>query len=212
MCALIGQIKYLTVWRLTTHIWVYRTANLQTLHFIYLFNKYRYWIFYTCSILSVFFSSKCSLFHNANLFGSCIIHILYTGCAKIKKNNSGAKVLNSECVLVALVVQNAKRMRRIITPVSCPALSCFSTLSHKQHDIRNKVTEHKICALIFYATFVRNISLSKTKSARYYQKGTLGGHAQYFYPCQVSTKLEIFSTDFQISSFFRYHENSSSGI
>ena len=32
-----------------------------------------------------FFSSKCSLFHNANLFGSCIIHILYTECAKIKK-------------------------------------------------------------------------------------------------------------------------------
>ena len=40
-----------------------------------------------------FFSSKCSLFHNANLFGSCIIHILYTGCAKIKKNNSGSKGL-----------------------------------------------------------------------------------------------------------------------
>ena len=32
-----------------------------------------------------FFSSKCSLFHNANSFGFCIIHILYTGCAKIKK-------------------------------------------------------------------------------------------------------------------------------
>ena len=43
-----------------------------------------------------FFSSKCSLFHNANLFGSCIIHILYTECAKIKKkNNSGAKRLIS---------------------------------------------------------------------------------------------------------------------
>ena len=41
-----------------------------------------------------FFSSKCSLFHNANLFGSCIIHILYIGCAKIKKNNSGAKGLS----------------------------------------------------------------------------------------------------------------------
>ena len=40
-----------------------------------------------------FFSSKSSLFHNANLFVSCIIHILYTGCAKIKKNNSGAKGL-----------------------------------------------------------------------------------------------------------------------
>ena len=44
------------------------------------------------ALYSPFFSSsKCSLFHNANLFGSCIIHILYTGCAKIKKNNSGAK-------------------------------------------------------------------------------------------------------------------------
>ena len=29
-----------------------------------------------------FFSSKCSLFHNGNLFGSCIIHILYTERAK----------------------------------------------------------------------------------------------------------------------------------
>jgi len=44
--------------------------------------------------MSVFFSSKCSLFHNCNVFGSCIIHILYTVCAKIKKNNSGVKRLN----------------------------------------------------------------------------------------------------------------------
>jgi len=32
-----------------------------------------------------FSSSKCSLFHKSKVFGSCIIHILYTGCAKIKK-------------------------------------------------------------------------------------------------------------------------------
>jgi len=25
------------------------------------------------------------LFHNSNIYGSCFIHILYTGCAKIKK-------------------------------------------------------------------------------------------------------------------------------
>jgi len=50
-----------------------RTAPLtsKVAFYIYLFNKY--------------FSSKCSLFHNSNMFGSCIIHILYTGCAKIKK-------------------------------------------------------------------------------------------------------------------------------
>ena len=45
-------------------------------------------------IFSPFFtSSKCSLFHNSNVFGSCIIHILYTGCAKIKKNNFSTKRL-----------------------------------------------------------------------------------------------------------------------
>jgi len=33
----------------------------------------------------IFFSSKCSLFHNSNIFGSCIIHILYTGVLKLKK-------------------------------------------------------------------------------------------------------------------------------
>jgi hypothetical protein len=32
---------------------------------------------------SPFFSSKCRLFHNATFFGSCIIHILHTRCAKI---------------------------------------------------------------------------------------------------------------------------------
>jgi len=45
--------------------------------------------------LRFFSSSKCSLFHKSNVFGSCIIHILYTECAKIKKNNSGAKRLTS---------------------------------------------------------------------------------------------------------------------
>ena len=40
-----------------------------------------------------FFSSKCSLFHNSNLFGSCSIHILYASVLKLKKNNSGAKRL-----------------------------------------------------------------------------------------------------------------------
>jgi len=32
-----------------------------------------------------FFLFKIQFFHNSNLFRSCIIHILYTECAKIKK-------------------------------------------------------------------------------------------------------------------------------
>ena len=62
--------------------------------------------------LRFFFSSKCSLFHNANLFGSCIIHILYTVCAKIKKKktNSGAKRVNT----FYLVIQNSYKLINIL--------------------------------------------------------------------------------------------------
>ena len=36
-------------------------------------------------ILRFFFSSRFRLFHNVIFFGSCNIHILNTGCAKILK-------------------------------------------------------------------------------------------------------------------------------
>ena len=75
----------------------HHTANLQMLHFIYLFNKYTYRIFYTCCTLSLFFSSKCRLFHNATFFGSCVIHILYTGCVKIKKKKFRRQRVNPSC-------------------------------------------------------------------------------------------------------------------
>jgi hypothetical protein len=90
----------------------YRTANLQTLHFIYLVNKYTYKIFFTCCTFSVFFSSKCRLFHNATFFGSCIIHILHTGCTKIKKKKNGSKKL---------------RRPMSISKCGCPLNVLFST-------------------------------------------------------------------------------------
>ena len=63
---------------------VYRTANLQMLHFIYYSTNIRTEYFKHAAD-SQFFSSKDRLFHNATFFGSCVIHILYTECAKIKK-------------------------------------------------------------------------------------------------------------------------------
>jgi len=68
----------------------YRTANLQ-ICILYTYSTNTGTEYFKHGIYFPFFSSKCSLFHNSNIFGSCIIHNLYTECAKIKKNNSGAK-------------------------------------------------------------------------------------------------------------------------
>jgi hypothetical protein len=58
------------------------TVTLQMLHFIFFLANISTDHFKHAAH-SPFFSSKCSLFHNATIFGSCIIHILHTGCAKI---------------------------------------------------------------------------------------------------------------------------------
>ena len=62
-----------------------RTAPLTSKHFIlYIYSTNISTEYFKHALYSpFFFSSKCSLFHNANLFGSCSIHILYTGCAEI---------------------------------------------------------------------------------------------------------------------------------
>ena len=61
----------------------------------------------------------------------------------------------SVAVFVALVIQHAKRMRRIeLSSVAFPGVRHFST-SHKRHDFRGEGggTEHKMCVLIFSTTF-----------------------------------------------------------
>ena len=51
----------------------------------------------------LFSVSKCSLFHNYNVFSSCIIHIFYTGCAKIKKKIIPAPKVNYNQQVAAIL-------------------------------------------------------------------------------------------------------------
>ena len=65
---------------------------------------------------------------------------------KIVAAEKAISITYSECVFVALVIQRAMRMHRIILPsVVCLAVQYFCTLSHERHDFRkNKIIEHKI--------------------------------------------------------------------
>jgi hypothetical protein len=92
-------------------------------------------------------SSNCRLFHNATFFGSCIIHILNTGCAKFKrkfrrlkvktKTDSITKVqcLNILSFYLLTVWQN--RMERDAVVTACTSfrgqslLGCYATLTGK---------------------------------------------------------------------------------
>ena len=63
-------------------------------------------------------------------------------------------VTYSGCVSVALVIQHAERMRRIIlSSIACLALPYFSTLSRKLRDFRKIVIEYKIAGLDFLHKF-----------------------------------------------------------
>ena len=61
----------------------------------------------------------------------------------------------------------------------------FSKLSHKRHNFRESVIEHKMCVFILSTTFVWNIYHSRKKWSRYDQKFTL-----------VHVKLPLFLPDF----------------
>ena len=79
----------------------------------------------------------------------------------------------------------------ILSSVACPALQYFSTLSHKRHDFRQKVTEHKMWVLVLCTTFVWNISYSEKNLAECDHKcvSVCCMYSAGCYSCQVVMQL-----------------------
>ena len=84
------------------------------------------------------------------------------------------------CVCVCSLTHPKSNSHAIFSSVASPAVPYFSTLSHKLHKFRRKkFTGHKMFALVFCTTFVRNIFRSKKKWAWYDQKIYICFHITY---------------------------------
>jgi len=71
-------------------------------------------------------------------------------------------------VFVALGIQDAMRIRHIVI-CGLPRSTEFFRISHKWHDFRKQVTEHKIRILIFF-TILRENFLILGRTERYMRK------------------------------------------
>jgi hypothetical protein len=88
--------------------------------------------------------------------------------------------------------------------------NCFSTLSHKWHDIFEKKVLNIKCVLIFSTTLAWNISHSKKKWARY-EKCTLVFMWGTLYSCLILMKLDSPWQIFERYLNIKFHESPSSG-
>jgi hypothetical protein len=68
--------------------------------------------------------------------------------------------LYSVCVFVAFGIQHAMHICKcaIQLPVACPTIQYFSTLYHIYHDLKKKVTEHKMYFDFLYNCCLKHFS------------------------------------------------------
>jgi len=120
----------------------------------------------------------------------------------------GSSITYSECGCVALGIQHAMRMRRVILrSVTRLGLPYFSTLHHKRHAFRTKV-EHITC-FSFLTPLVRTISHCKYSWATYYHKHKSVLIRSTRYSCHIWMKLEIVWQIFGKYSNIEFHKNPS---
>jgi hypothetical protein len=105
-------------------------------------------------------------------------------------------------------------MRRIIfSSAICHPVTCFSTVSRKQHDFRKKkkLVEYKICDLNFSTSFTSNISHCKKNSVKYFINVRRPSCKVPVFSCQILMKLECSRQSSEKYSNVKFYETPSSG-
>ena len=108
----------------------------------------------------------------ANTIARQAMYVLRNNDARLPSNSYSRKTINIKYyVCLALLIQHAQRMRRIISSFGLYGFTMFfSILSQKREDFQRKVIEHKTCVLIFSIMLVWSISHSKKNSEKCYHK------------------------------------------
>ena len=99
----------------------------------------------------------------------------------------------------------------ILSPVACPALQYFSTVSPKRNDFRKKCVQYKTRIFIFSPVLVWRIFHSKNSWATYCQNLTLVSVYSTIYSCPIIMNLEFSGQLFEKYTNIKFHENPSSG-
>jgi hypothetical protein len=113
------------------------------------------------------------------------------------------------CVFVTLL-STTQCAIPILSPVVCPALQYFPTLSLlNSYDFREKTLSRK-CVFIFSTTFIWNISHSTNNSARYQTYIDL--HEKHRLFLTDLMKLDSSQQNFEKYSNIKFHETPFSGV
>jgi len=113
----------------------------------------------------------------------------------------------SQCVSVALIIQQAERMRPIVlSSAAYLAGQYFSTLSHKRHDFRENVNEHTMCASIVSTTLSQTFLIVRRIGRDIIKKTHWSSFKVSVTTRQISTKFTFFgriSKNTQIPNFMK---------
>jgi len=115
-------------------------------------------------------------------------------------------------VCVCNLIYPARKANAPYYIVICGLSGCtiFSTLSHKWHDFREKVTERKMCALIF-STNLSEIFLILRRIQRDTHKHTQVVIQSILFSCHNLIRLELYQQIFEKWSNIKFYGNPSSG-